>query len=293
MRRANSQPDSISYLQNLRTVEFPPENPTSIDEEDHGDGYLFELYDAFESLGLVGRLPAMQSFFLDGMEIEEGLGRPPPASADYSRISIKHSSVEIDAWRIIIASAKRLEEVVYTIGGRIPLNGSFIVYPHAIFNSLLSHRDSLERLDLNLEDSLDPDLLFDQKRGLETGMSDESEDHDALLAYLKGASFKDFTKLKHLSIDVYQFYYFARGIGNENNERDISLADGLPQSLESLRIYGYEEGVPYKPHLQPDLKIPDLDPHIANFMEEKDSKLPRLKQIEGLDKCIPDCKIFW
>ncbi|KAL4882540.1 hypothetical protein BJY04DRAFT_217034 [Aspergillus karnatakaensis] len=294
MKRAVSSPGCIPYLQKLRTIDFIPESPSPTNVD------CPEFYEMFDC-------------------------GPPLAVANYSSISITNCTVDTTTWRSIIAMAKRLEKVVFTTGGRDSADGPYEIHPHAIFGSLLWHRNSLAHLDLDIEGSLYEYFLFSRDWAMKYGMlrtelEEVSADHqhtmhrgtssrcnrhppqpadwlpeELLPMVLKGSSFRDFTKLKHLGIGVYQFYYFALGVGCGPEERYPSLADGLPESLESLRIYGYDKGaMEKKPQwLNFDLQLPDLDPHIARFLVEKDSKLPRLKLVEGLDECIPNAPNLW
>jgi hypothetical protein len=53
------------------------------------------------------------------------------------------------------------------------------------------------------------------------------------------------------------------------------LVDGLPASLESLRIYGYSRG-----------ESSIHDDHVDELMEKMGECLPKLKNIEGLEETI-------
>ncbi|KAL4788388.1 hypothetical protein BJX76DRAFT_316401 [Aspergillus varians] len=210
---------------------------------------------------------------------------------------MKHCLLSYGTHCTAIESSKRLEELVLSIGGRCSLGGWIsTVYPNAIFKSLLSHRDSLRHLDLDFEGHVLTDELSDTTGGFTSyekyGAWEEVDGDEVieppkkpLAELLKGKSLREFTEMKHLSIGIHLLYHFAGGVGNDKEVEHTSLADGLPQSLESLRVYGYDKSQQTLMYQVPDLR---LDLHIAKFMAEKDTKLPRLKRVEGVEEYIPN-----
>jgi hypothetical protein len=82
----------------------------------------------------------------------------------------------------------------------------------------------------------------------------------------------------------YSLYYTSET--SKDHIEIHSIADGLPPNLKSLRIYGYRKGSSSMARW--DLPNLDLDAHISRFMGERESKLPNLKRIEGVNQCIPN-----
>lgn len=54
------------------------------------------------------------------------------------------------------------------------------------------------------------------------------------------------------------------------------LIDALPANLEFLRLYGYQRGVNAM-----------VDGHVTELLERKSEVLPNLREIEGVDECLP------
>jgi hypothetical protein len=109
--------------------------------------------DIFEPLDLVEKLQALESVAFNGTTDHHAEADPVPrSSAKYSRISIQHPCLSPDALCGAIKSATRLEELVYSIGGRDSPDGSHsMVDLYAYLTSLLMHEDSIERLYLNVD----------------------------------------------------------------------------------------------------------------------------------------------
>ncbi|KAL4921508.1 hypothetical protein BDW62DRAFT_174808 [Aspergillus aurantiobrunneus] len=301
MGSVSANEETGPFLQSLRTVEFLPDPGSPF-----CDDRFYEAHDVFASLNLVRGLRSIKRVIFNAItESEELSARPPPQSANYTSIHMEHSSLDYHIPCAAIDSAKRLEELVLSVDGRGSTDGGqSLVYPDGIFKSLLSHRDSIQHLDLDFEDHvhlrelISPTGLFtsgdmDEEWALCNGDVVEPQyrpgqspfPSKTLAEFLDGRSFNDFANLKHLGIGVHLFYHFARGIGSKKGVEHTSLAEGLPQSLETLRIYGYEKGQRTRQYGVPDL---NLDLHIDKFMAEKDAKLPMLKRVEGLEECIPN-----
>lgn len=205
----------------------------------------------------------------------------------------------------IIDSSKALRKFAYTVGGRAqPEGGKFNIDLSSIVKSLWRHRHTLEELDLDVEDNVswgeiygedglksseqiyaDEDLVYEQ---LWEGEMDEL---DGLEMPPSDISLADFPKLKCLGLGVHTLCFLARGIGpNRLGAESISLADRLPRSLQSIRLYG--KGEAEDPTLdcgthQPDL---DVDVLLEKLVAEKGERLPELVTIEGFDPVIPRAK---
>ncbi|KAL3485192.1 hypothetical protein BJX62DRAFT_243179 [Aspergillus germanicus] len=222
------------------------------------DSQSYTSYDIFEPLDLVEKLQALESVALNGITDHHAEADPVPrSSAKYSRISIQHSCLSPNGLCGAIESATRLEELVYSIGGRDSPDGLHsMVDLYAYLTSLLMHKDSIERLDL----SVDANLSFKELL--------KAAGEDSVLASPVECTLKLFDKLKHLALGAHTLYYYTPET-NKDQAEIPSIADGLPLNLESLRIYGYRKGNSSMarwelPHL-------DLDTHVSRFMEERES----------------------
>jgi hypothetical protein len=294
-------PETMPFLQNLRKVRF-------LVDADEGtwEWFYYQPHDLYGSLNMVRRLPEVESIRVDGiMEAENYSVVPPPRSANYTKITIRNSNLHYHYLVKTIESAKRLGEFTYAIGGRASRDGGLSIFsPEHVLRALLSHRDSLLHLDLDVEAEIFPAQTFNPSlRQYVREDDDSSPSSDPVYQYewaeeLQGLEADDhlvddrsslcalrgFTKLKNLSLGIHLLYYLARGIGGEQvEEASFAIVDHLPPNLESLCIYGYKKGM--KPEVE---GLPDdvFDTQLENLLAEKDIKLPRLTYIEGIDELI-------
>ncbi|KAK0671352.1 hypothetical protein QBC41DRAFT_363394 [Cercophora samala] len=200
------------------------------------------------------------------------------------------------------------------------------VLPKTVSKCLLQHKDSLEVLDLDARLYTPPDYdedrpaLFEHQKDeypeycyggygsiqsgtgrgrghtpspyakyldLDRSFSGEKEEDLPFYAvdlpdsfeYERGSlgSMQDFTKLTDLSIRIGNLLGY-----DDTSEYEVSiptlkhrLVDLLPPNLESLKLYGYEKG-----------KFAEVDAHVDELLAQKEEKLPNLKTIDGLEKCI-------
>lgn len=87
--------------------------------------------------------------------------------------------------------------------------------------------------------------------------------------------------MKSLSLGIHTLYYLSRGIGADRvDDASFSIVDHLPPNLEALCIYGYEKGM--KPQVE-GLLDDVFDRQLEKLLAEKDTKLPRLLCIEGIE----------
>ncbi|KAF9890814.1 hypothetical protein FE257_005385 [Aspergillus nanangensis] len=299
--RANSsnQQETMPFLQNLREVRFLVDVDIKSQYE-----YYYQPYDLYGSLNLVRRLPAVESIRVDAiMTPKESSDQPPAGSANYTRIIIRNSSLDYPYLVGAIESAKQLEEFTYAIGGRGARHGLLGMFsPNHVLRALLLHRDSLVHLDLDVEAETLLHHIFDPTLRQQFPFSDDEYERsvgfhnvyhgwgdrleeltavDGSLASWSGSSscsLRGFTKLKNLSLGIHLLYYLARGIGPDQVEDEsFAIVDHLPPNLESLSIYGYEEGMR---GLRP------FHRQLEQLLAEKDKKLPRLVYIEGIDELI-------
>lgn len=100
-------------------------------------------------------------------------------------------------------------------------------------------------------------------------------------------SLRSFPVLKELRLGMGDLFDFACHLGFDVDLQDpaFSLADYLPPRLEKLVIYDYDkeqcaDGEEFFQHAQ-----------IVNLVEEKETKLPTLREVQGEDifaTCVPD-----
>lgn len=90
--------------------------------------------------------------------------------------------------------------------------------------------------------------------------------------------------LKDLRLGIHLLYYLSRGIGADQvDDATFAIVDHLPPNLEALCIYGYKKGI--KPQID---SLPDnaFYRQLEKLLAGKDTKLPRLLYIEGIDEFI-------
>ncbi|KNG91497.1 hypothetical protein ANOM_000102 [Aspergillus nomiae NRRL 13137] len=295
LRRAIAEKRDVPGLRNLRSVRFLSDIDNLGD-----DGTLYWDYEVHDCLNLIRELPTIESVRFDGIQPSLDVGMwPPPRSANYTDIMfyhcIMHSPEELD---IILQSAKRLRKFVFTVGGRSERGYDISpVSPIDTLESLLTHRHTLEELDLDIQGHLTlPEMLGEDHDAFHSGSFDEDEELEKWVAQKKEilavespapeCSLRSFPNLKHLSIGTHVLYSYTRGFGAGRLKEPFSLIDNLPPRLESLRLYGY--GLPGEyPHRSKRSLDLDVEAQIAMLLKQKDTKLPSLKVIEGIDTPIP------
>ncbi|KAJ5384732.1 hypothetical protein N7517_002643 [Penicillium concentricum] len=295
--RANSSPqETLPFLHHLRQVRFLVDPDTSIHH-----WHYYQPYDLYGSLSLVRRLPAVESIRVDAiMSTHRSSIQPPPRSANYTSITIRNSNIDYHHLVRVIESAKRLEAFTYAVGGRGSRDGILSMFsPDHVFQALLLHADSLVHLDLDVEAETSLAETFDPTfRKHFFGNSDDPSPRSELayqqewadeLQELQGGrsspcSLRGLTNVKNLSLGIHTLYYLSRGIGvDQVDDVSFAIVDHLPPNLEALCIYGYEKG------MKPQVKgLPDdvFDKQLEKLLAEKDTKLPRLLHIEGINEFI-------
>lgn len=297
--RANSRSqETLTYLHHLRRVRFLVDPDTKI-----SPWYNYQPYDLYGSLNLARRLLAIESVRVDAiMETESPSIEPPPRSANYSKITIRNSNVDSRYLVRTIESAKRLKEFTYAIGGRGSSDGMGNFIPDHVLRALLMHADSLVHVDLDVEAELPLVHIFDPT--LRQYLLDDSEDrssrsHPAYqhewadelqeLQLEQGSqsspcSLRGLTNVRNLSLGIHLLYYLSRGISADQvDDASFAIVDHLPPNLEALCIYGYKKGM--KPQIE-GLSDDVFDRQLEKLVAEKDTKLPRLSYIEGIDEFI-------
>lgn len=297
--QASASAESVPYCQNLRDFSFHPDDTLNEFNE-----YVEDPY--YDRLNMIRKLPAVESvaFKLVTWSNEAGIP-PPPRSANYSKISFTHSRLEIWDLCCIIKSAKALKSFSFTIGGRSePDSGGIAILDVTpILKSLWIHREVLEDLNLDMESQIPRQDLYDKEYQpcIGDGMSEEDrEDYEEQWAdelqelpapetAPTRVSLKDFSKLKNLSIGAHTLCYLARGTGDGETQlasESFNLIDHIPSTLESLRVYGHGQPMEY-PYLDHEADL-DVNAQIEQLAQNKDAKLPGLKNFEGVNPCIPN-----
>jgi hypothetical protein len=290
--RASTSAESVPYCQNLRSINFHPDDKLNESKE-----YVEDPY--YHRLNMVRKLPAVESVAFKLVTWSNEAGIPPPSrSANYSKVSFTHSLME--SWDLcrIIESAKTLKSFTSTIGGRLyPEGGNPVLCVTPIFKSLWIHRQTLEELNLDMGSQTPRQELYDEEYQpcQEDGMTEEDQkdyeeqwaDELQKLAAPEIApvrvSLKDFPQLKNLSIGAHTLCYLARGVGDDKKQLDsksFNLVDHIPSTLESLQIYGHGQPAD-TPYLDYESDL-DVNAKIEELAREKEAKLPGLKIFEGV-----------
>ncbi|CAP97626.1 Pc22g03380 [Penicillium rubens Wisconsin 54-1255] len=287
LRRANANPASIAYLQNLRKVYM-------IVNDRHSDDRFYMAIDFLECVTLFDRLPSIESISTDALcDDENGEARVvlEPRSSNVSRIHIHHSALPTIFLVSLIQSCKVLREFHYTIGGRCVLGGWTTPFNARTFiKSICPHKDTLEVLDIDAERNMryfhpsyfeenrvDQEIDKEQ-RALES--DDDDNDERQMIRHLSSnsGSLKEFRSLKRLSVGIGFLVYFAMGVrGNDEPRQPCLLPEALPESLEYLCIRGYEKG-----------KCKKWDTHIDALVASFVLGSSGIKEITGIEETIPN-----
>lgn len=287
LRRANANPASTPYLQNLRKVYM------IVDDRNLDDRFYMPI-DFLECARLFDRLPSIESISTDALcddENNETRVVLEPRSSNISKIHIRHSALQTSFLVSLIQSCKALREFQYTIGGRCVLGGWIAPFNARTFvKSICLHKDTLEVLDIDAEHNMHyfhpsyfeedrvDQKIDEEQRALESD-DDDDDEHQILRSFSSNSgSLKEFRTLKRLSVGIGFLVYFAMGV-RENNEprQPFLLPEALPESLEYLCIRGYEKG-----------KCKKWDAHIDALVASVVSGSSGIKEITGIEEIIPN-----
>lgn len=170
-----------------------------------------------------------------------------------------------------------------------------MVYPDMVGRALWCQRGTLRKLDLDWDQySMLPYSREREERYDRHTDEDEEEDEEPeweMVNSVKTAdletgrtykwtigSLHDFERLTHLSIGI-EWLFGKKQYGKELPDAPYRLIDSLPRSLEYLLIRGYRCGEQAK-----------YDEQIDELMALKESRLPSLQIIEGVDELVPSGK---
>lgn len=289
LRRTNAHPEGKPYLQNLRDVYIINEFPCLMNVHDN-----YYRTDFMGCLPLFDRLPAIESVGIDLLDVDDN-GRQDieHMTSNISRIRVNHSSLHPVYLARLLYASKVIREFQYTIGGRAPGgHGHQFFTPIPVFKVLCEHKDTLEKLDLDVESHL---LIFQSRHEskIEDHFSEinpewladeEEEPHEFQFLtsiWKHEGSLRDFGALRSLSIGIGLLLYYAKGVyvSPDNKRRPFMLVDCLPENLEYLYIRGYERGLNVNWDIQMD--------HLFAYYKSGNSKL---KVLVGIEKMIPNAE---
>lgn len=278
-----------------------------------GDERFYNDMDLIKLLRMFHRLPAIESFQVDAIEPNNDAGfesRLPPQMSNIRKIHVGHNWLTGGIITALIQLPKQLDEFTCTTGGRSTRDGGFFLRSTLKIGQALSRqRGNLRRLDLDIDEHLfteadrqfygspdeadedeedeltgDPEerKWYDRDLGLTPGPGDESQSEEIKDYGDTVGSLQNFSQLTHLSIGIELLLGPPPKPGHPHpalaDPRDapFRLIDALPPSLGYLLIRGYTKG-----------KVARYDSHIEELMSLYHERLPNLREIYGVDSCIP------
>ena len=300
-RWASSKADSTTALANLAQVLL-------IDsrwKDTLNDERFYRWSNPLDFIRKFHRLPSLTAFSSTVLDDQKAdINYLPPGLSSLKSISVTHSSLGSQVMGTLIRLATSLENVTLTYGGRSCSDDSTsLVFAKTLGKCLEQHKDTLRNLDLDLdyplwnggaqdmaeeqEDMHEDQVAIDVMRAEDEHWAKDEQDSKAGGYTLLSrdlpdtkkygttiGSFADFQKLESLKIGVNMLLGSAGG--KTTTPPPANLIQMLPPSLKHLTVRGYQKG-----------KIAEYDRQVEQFLQEKETNLPLLKSIEGLDKEIP------
>lgn len=166
-------------------------------------------------LPLFDKLPTIESVGTDLLDVDDS-GRPDieHMTSNISRIRINHSSLQPIHLAKLLYSCKVIQEFQYTIGGRA-MGGYGHCYftPIPGFKFLCQHKNTLERLDLDVDSHLamfgdsDDNKVEDHFAEMDPAWHADEEEEVLEFQFLTSiwkleGSLREFTALESLTIDI-------------------------------------------------------------------------------------------
>ncbi|KAK0930051.1 triosephosphate isomerase [Friedmanniomyces endolithicus] len=289
------------HLQQLRHVRLLPETGLWYD-----DGRTYSHMDVLGQLRLFHRLPNIESLAIDGITTNGGadhLEHFPPHTSNLKSIHVGHSMLPSTLVAVLIRIPKHLEEFIFFVGGRDTRDGGRNLFSaRTLGKALWDQRASLRRLIIDVDGLLQDDKYdrqeyerylkesrrrapdeqpywYDEWFRLDEQTSTGGPWHVHDLADTREysntiGSLHDFEKLTHLSLGVKLL------LGPPESKTPFRLVEALPKCLESLLIRGYTRGQTAK-----------FDEAIGELVALCSEQLPALKDIRGLEECIPSADV--
>ncbi|KAJ5347707.1 uncharacterized protein N7506_000960 [Penicillium brevicompactum] len=278
---ANSRSKGTThFLQKLRDVYL-------INFSEDNDDRFYVRFDLMAALGLFNKLPSIESFGIDVFEPDDNSGfqQCEFKSSNISIIRINHSLLSSDYLLCVMAASKVITEIQFTAGGRTTLDGGYLFNPKAFLKGLAEHKKTLKVLDINTDEYLSHFPGGPGDFEVDMWEEDELDENNSELImhnyftsiWDRHVSLKDLVALEHLSIGIGFLIYLAQGVEVDDATRaSVMLVDCLPDSLEYLSIQGYQPG---------ENRL--WDTQIKALMARFESGSLRLKEINGVNECIP------
>lgn len=290
-------------LQNLRNV-------VRIDGTVCGDmDNNFVVIEVLEYIQYFHRLPAIESFAMDGVqELEPERTVFVPWTSNMKKIHIGHSAFYAHTFDTILSIPKALEELEISVGGLFFYHGDDVFFhPSRMGRALEAHKKTLRVLDLDIDcgfqfiepklwerddlinywgydwewfnysKSVYGDEYFQMDADISSGpvkVLKPNEDRPGTTI----GSFHNFYSLTHLSISIKAILGYTdpwEPPYELYRPPPSHLIDVLPLSLEYLCIYGYILGA-----------NPYFDYQIDELMKHRAKRLPNLKEVLGVDVTV-------
>ena len=286
-------------LQRLRHVAFHPTRSFPEDDRWYAD------IDFLNIIRCIHRLPKLESLTMEGVaegEVEDGEPFPAKTSRGLKRISLRHMDIHPNLLHTIVRIPAGLEELSLSFGGLWAVDGyGGNLEPATLGKALRQHKKTLRVLDLDMGSAIisnfigrwpeedeepgyyDTDNKYYQMDLAEGEMplyADQLRDEHETFAI---GSLTDYAALTRLSISIEAMtvrrFYYSPDTPQLIEKPEYRLINTLPPNLEYLCLYDYEKG-----------KSPRVDGEVAELMENKSERFPKLKEIVGVDK--PELGVF-
>lgn len=278
---------------------------------EHNYDGCYDALDFVEILRYVHRLPQITSLTMDGValdpEVDSEVPFPPKTSHSLKRICLRH--VHLDPYMVatIVRIPVALEELSLSLGGLMPEDKGLgpNLNPALLERALRQHKATLRVLDLDVgfgctvcrdepyphvDDGDDELYGFDpEDKCYKMDLAASGDAGPLLVRELDDStsftigSLRDYAALTRLSINV-EVLVAGRDTAHPyrsmrppvQDEPVIRLIDMLPPNLEYLCLYNYKKG-----------ENDRWDSHVAELMEHKAERLPKLKEVVGVGETEP------
>jgi len=265
--------------------------------------YDSRYYDAVELLDIIRyfhRLPQVTGILMDAVSDYQPERQlfPPKTSTSIKKIHLGYSDISSEMLATLIRIPIGLQELSLSFY-RLNSSDRYMTLVDLAFlaKSLRQHKDTLRVLGLDLgsafaehveeldeemagaelEDERLCDKYFHLDKAISTGSLHPHHIEDSREYGNKIGSLRDYTTLTQLSISIRAILgEFIFNSVTLRNPPAFRLVDALPPNLEYLCLYGYEKG-----------KSAEMDSHVMELLEGKGERLPKLKEIVGVDETVP------
>ncbi|KAH6664816.1 hypothetical protein F5X68DRAFT_177460 [Plectosphaerella plurivora] len=265
------------------------------------DGCYIEL-DFLVWMRCFHRLPALESVEMDAVMDYQRVTRNlfPPITGSFKSLHVTHADMGASMLGIMMRIPRTLEEFVLSVGGlRHPdLGGPSSMRFKTLGKCLFEHRNTLRVLDLDIdrqcgtqrpedddqsgdayaEEECYKDEFFHIDKAENTRPMWPEQLEDSRPFGFGIGPLDQFTALTHLSIGLDALLGWSpqhKTTRGGDFVAPFRLVEGLPSSVESLRIYGYTRG-----------ESTTLDDHLDELTAKMHQRLPNLKHVEGLEERI-------